>query len=79
LFRRTISIERSTYERLKAARQPGESFTDIINRLVSEREPRLLDFVGLFDRKAADAIAKSVAAVRQEEIRHERALLMNRS
>jgi predicted CopG family antitoxin len=76
---RTIAVERSAYERLKAARHPGESFTDVINRLLAGREPRLADFVGLFGRKAADAIAESVAKMREEEVRHERLLLKRRS
>jgi predicted CopG family antitoxin len=75
---RTIAVERSAYERLKAARRPGESFTDAINRLLEGREPRLLDFVGLFDRKAADEVARSVALMREEELEHERALIKKR-
>ena len=75
---RTIAVERSAYERLKAARHAGESFTDVINRLLAGREPRLLDFVGLFDRKAAEEIAASVAMMREEEVQRERRLLKKR-
>ena len=71
-------MERTTYERLKSARRAGESFTDVIDRLLAGREPRLSDFASLFDPKTAREIGESVEALRREEIKFERAKLRAR-
>jgi predicted CopG family antitoxin len=72
---KTIMITESAYQRLKAARREGESFTEVIERLVGGRAPRLADFATLFDRKTAGEIAASVEALRAEEVAFERAKL----
>lgn len=65
---RTISLEESAYRRLRAAKRPGESFTDAVNRLLSAGEPSFLDFRGFLPRKAAEELARTVAAMRQEDV-----------
>jgi len=65
---KTISLEDSAYLKLKAAKRPGESFSDVINRIVGSREPSLLDLRGLFDRKSVDQLAVAIARMREEDI-----------
>ena len=65
---KTISLEDSAYVKLKAAKRPGESFSDVINRILGCREPSLLDLRGLFDRKSVDQLAAAIARMRDEDI-----------
>lgn len=65
---KTISLEDSAYSKLKAAKRPGESFSDVIHRVVGSREPSLLEFTKLLDRKAAEDLAGAVAKMREQDI-----------
>jgi predicted CopG family antitoxin len=65
---KTISLEDSAYVKLKAAKRPGESFSDVINRLLGNREPSLLDLRGLFDRRSVDQLVAAIARMREEDI-----------
>jgi predicted CopG family antitoxin len=68
-------VTASTYERLKAEKREGESFTKVIERLLEGKRPRLADFATLFDRRTADQIAESFEQLRAEEIAFEKAKL----
>lgn len=68
---RNVALQEATYERLRAARRPGESFTDAVDRLLEGKEPSLLDFVGLIPKKDADELAKTIDEMRAEDARVE--------
>ncbi len=55
---RTISITEDAYERLKAKKEPRESFSDVIVRIT--KKGRLTDFAGILTDKEADDIEKSI-------------------
>ena len=65
---KTISLEDSAYGKLKAAKRPGESFSDVIHRVIGSREPSLLEFTKLLDRKGAEELAHAIARMRDEDI-----------
>jgi len=65
---KTISLEDSAYVKLKAAKRPGESFSDVVNRILGGREPSLLDLRGLFGRKSVDQLVEAIARMREEDI-----------
>ena len=69
---KTISLEDSAYETLKAAKRPGESFSDVVHRVVGPREPSLLAFTRLLDRRAADEVAEVIARMREQDIEVQR-------
>lgn len=71
---KTISLEQSAYERLLAAKRQGESFSDVVNRLTTDKEPRLLDLVGLADAQVAHDLKGFIHKHRaeQEALRRER-------
>jgi len=69
---KTISLEDSAYERLLAAKRPGESFSDVVHRVLGGHDPSFLDFQGLVDRKSADRLAEAIAQMRREDIREQR-------
>lgn len=65
---KTISLEDSAYSKLKAAKRSGESFSDVIHRVVGSREPSLLEFTELLDKKASEDLARAIARMRDEDI-----------
>ena len=65
---KTISLEDSAYGKLKAAKRPGESFSDVIHRVIGSREPSLLEFTKLLDRKASGELARAITRMRNEDI-----------
>ena len=65
---KTISLEDSAYGKLKAAKRPGESFSDVIHRVIGSREPSLLEFTKLLDRKSSEELARAIARMRDEDI-----------
>ena len=73
---KTISLEDSAYTRLRAAKRSGESFCDVIHRLLGKGEPSLLEFTRLVDRQAADKIAEAVARIKQEDIELQKRKIM---
>lgn len=69
---KTISLEDSAYQKLKAAKRPGESFSDVVNRILRGREPALSDFRGLLDKEAANELARAISQMRAEDIEAQR-------
>ena len=65
---KTISLGDSAYAKLRAAKRPGESFSDVIQRVLGDRQPSFLDFRGLLDRKSAERLAKILARMREEDL-----------
>lgn len=65
---KTISLEDSAYSKLKAAKRPGESFSDVVHRVVGSREPSLLEFTELLDKKASEDLARAIARMREEDV-----------
>lgn len=66
---KTISLEKSAYARLKAAKRPGESFSDVVHRVLGgEQQPSLLEFTRLLPKKDAERVAEVVARLRAEDI-----------
>lgn len=49
---KSVRLEESVYERIKAHKQEEESFSEVIDRLTSEYS--LLDFAGGYSETAAD-------------------------
>ena len=66
---KTISLEDTAYLKLKAAKRQGESFSDVVRRILERKEPSFSDFRGLLDRKAADELAAAITKMRAEDVR----------
>ncbi len=69
---RTISLEDGAYEKLKASKRPGESFSDVVHRLLGPRQPSLLDLHGLLDEDGARELAATVERMRREDVEAQR-------
>ena len=64
---RTISLESSAYERLRAAKRPGESFTETVNRLLEASRPSFRVLAGALTHADGDALRSAVGAMRASE------------
>ena len=64
---KNIAISEEAYRRLSAMRRPGESFTDVINRMTRNRG--ILELAGLLSGEEAKGVARAVAKVRSESLR----------
>jgi len=61
MARRTVSLEASAYERLRAPRRPGESFSQAVIRILEPSRPSFRSLAGAVTRKDA---ARTRAAIR---------------
>jgi len=66
---KTISLEDSAYHKLRAAKRPGESFSETVLRILAGKEPSLLDFRGLLDKRAILEVRETIARMKEEDLR----------
>ena len=64
---RTISLETSAYERLRAAKRPGESFTETVNRLLQDSRPSFRVLAGALTRVDGNEVRRAISAMRANE------------
>ena len=69
---KTISLSEDAYERLRAMKREGESFSDVVRRLT--RGVRLSEFHGVLSAETAAELEAGIEAARNErnERRRER-------
>lgn len=69
---KTISLSEDAYERLRAMKREGESFSDVVRRLT--RGVRLSEFHGILSAETAAELEASIEAARSDrnERRRER-------
>lgn len=63
---KTISLKEETYERLRRAKGEGESFSDVIDRLLRDDEHPLYGLVGLLEEDEADRLRERSRAFRAD-------------
>lgn len=61
---KTISLSEDAYERLKAEKQEGESFSDVVRRLTPG--VKLTEYHGVLSEETADELEAAVAEARGE-------------
>ena len=64
---KNIAISEEAYQRLKALKRPGESFTDLIERMTRNRG--ILELSGVLSAAEASAVRDRIETVRAEESR----------
>jgi len=64
---RTITVRDAVYERLLALKRPGESFSDLLERLISSASPReiLVKLRGCVEFKDKEALLAEIAEARE--------------
>jgi predicted CopG family antitoxin len=64
---RTVSLEDSAYERLKAAKRPGESFSVTITRILEGSRPTYRSLAGFLSRSEGQELHRAVKRMRAAE------------
>ncbi len=68
---RTISLEASAYDRLRAAKRPGESFTEVVNRILEISRPSFRVLSGVLSSGDATRVKRAIEKMRAREARAE--------
>ena len=61
---KNIAISDEAYQRLKALKKPGESFTEVIERMTRSRG--VLDLAGILSPRQAAQVEERVRGLREE-------------
>lgn len=69
---KTISLDEGAYTKLKAEKRPGESFSDVVHRLLEPDQPSLREFVDLLDEGTAEDLAAVIERMDAEDIEAQR-------
>ena len=70
LATKNIAISEEAYQRLKALKRPGESFTEVIERVTRSRG--ILDLAGLLSKAEAKEVEETVRQSRERSSRRMR-------
>lgn len=62
---KTIGVREDVYERLKARKREGESFTDLVDRLLDDVQPEWREGFGTIDSHEAEALEQAVETSRR--------------
>lgn len=60
---KTISLDEEAYERLKAHKREGESFSDVVKRIAGERS--WMDVAGILSESEAETLSEIVEEGRE--------------
>lgn len=60
---RRVSLDEETYQKLVAIRREGETFGDLIRRLLARR-PSLLEFAGTLSKEDAEDVERVLQTMR---------------
>jgi predicted CopG family antitoxin len=60
---KTVGLDREAYDRLRAEKREGESFSDVVKRITKRPRP-LTDFIGAWNRAPPDEVARFDEAFR---------------
>ena len=64
---KTVSLEESAYERLKAAKAPDESFSEAVHRILADSRPSFRRLAGVISPTEAEGIRSAVRQMRDQE------------
>jgi len=63
---KTLTIREEVYEKLVKLKKEGESFSDLLERILEERRPSLRDFAGILkDSEWLDELDKEILKSRR--------------
>ena len=65
---KNIAISDEAYQRLKALKKPGESFTEVVERMTRSRG--ILELSGILSKQEALRVSEAVRESRKESSKH---------
>jgi predicted CopG family antitoxin len=72
---KTVSLESSAYERLRAAKAPDESFSETVNRILADSRPSYRVLAGVLTTPEAKDVRTAIRQMRAQEVKAERVRL----
>lgn len=66
---KTISLDDDAYGLLKSAKMPGESFSDVLKRMLSPKRAKVTDLIGMIPKDDGKALADTVKRMRCDDRR----------
>ena len=64
---KVISLSNEAYQKLKNSKKPGESFSDVVLRVVGEKKKKsLLEFAGTWEGDDADEVLAQLMKDREQ-------------
>jgi predicted CopG family antitoxin len=73
---KTVSLESAAYERLRAAKYPGESFSQAVNRILEGSQPSFRALAGALRPSEARKVQEAIGQMRANESPAERERLL---
>ncbi|MGI0130814.1 MAG: antitoxin VapB family protein [Thermoplasmata archaeon] len=64
---KTISLERSAYDKLRAAKRPKESFSDVVSRVLEPNRPSLTALAGFLTPDEGKAVRDTIQEMRIQD------------
>ncbi|MCI4352603.1 MAG: antitoxin VapB family protein [Thermoplasmata archaeon] len=64
---KTVSLEESAYERLKAAKGTDESFSEAVHRILADSRPSFRQLAGALSASEAEEVRAAVRKMRKQE------------
>jgi len=66
---KTVSLSEDVYRKLRAEKRNGESFSEVVARLLAGKQPSIMKYAGAWQPMTAREVRKIRARI--ERIRHE--------
>lgn len=65
---KTVSLADDAYTLLKGEKREGESFSDVVRRLLGDEQPSLTELAGFLDPEEAEEVRDVVAEIRRQDL-----------
>jgi predicted CopG family antitoxin len=69
---KTVSLADDAYHLLRREKREGESFSDVVRRLLGDDEPSLTEVAGFLDPDEADAVRETIEEIRRQDVEAQR-------
>lgn len=67
-----MSLADDAYHLLKGEKREGESFSDVVRRLLEDDQPSLTELAGLLDEETARQVEETIEEMRRQDIEAQR-------
>lgn len=69
---KTVSLADDAYDLLKGEKREGESFSDVVRRLLGESQPSLTELAGFLDEETAREVEETIEEMRRQDLEAQR-------
>lgn len=69
---KTVSLADDAYTLLKGEKREGESFSDVVRRLLGDEQPSLTELAGFLDEETAREVEETIEEMRRQDLEAQR-------